>query len=558
MEQFSHMAIQKIMEELFYALSGFDTDRIYIEHSSSNSIAGSNETRLQIVGIPPHLIEPFRSLIVTARQVYNNPSYTEYASEMLVRICELRESVQTIEELYVALLPEMEIFRDLASLLSGSVALESFRTERVKKKQSEMMANKMKRSVEKWMNAADPTDLIEINVVDGFGGSFWSDKFKMKRGVLRSEDRRAVEESGKIVYLIRKLFKMEIVEDDDGKNERCKLFELVNMNAGEALLNKTDRNENGSNREDRKDACEKNKNIKNEEYLQSNPIKKLQPFKYGDNLRRRQKELLDILNQLIFNDIRNELTAIRDVLLMQCYSPYLSTLSTFEKDFVSTENSTIVKIGAYFSAASSWGSSNLCTCVLSNVSLSQYILRLLKTQTIPQTNPYLSVMERFSVVLVPKYLNYFVPEKTFTELKIINRFLFLISSSIYFIERGPKRSFLYVIYLLFMEIRNISIKQPLYIENDIKGSVELLTTEVSRLLNLYSLTCADVFIHWSDLIGLCMEYIQLNCSEVVDPKRYFERTHDITNRLCNSIVENIGENDVTGFIKGLEWEAYAL
>ncbi|KAI4291171.1 hypothetical protein PAPHI01_0445 [Pancytospora philotis] len=583
MESMPQLHAKQALGELFFALSGFETDSV---HYQSHAAA---HLELYIAEQYSTLFEPFRLLILRFLQASRHPAFSGFIAKYLVDLCRLRDTVQSVEELYVALAAYQALFQDIAGmiesrsfewnaalgdaaytrstrrpsllpLLSNSsdltVNFESLniRSAEMRAFLEQRVADEFSSSVEAWMNDADPTALVEVRSVDGFGLCMWSDMFALKGKQFKGEAKRAVLESGKIVHFIRTVFGAEAVADGtaDGGASAMAADPLTDRTFVDPPM------------------AELAASAKL-------PFQQLPPFRYGDSVLERQLKLKGILNSLILQDLKEDIAMIYEIMLVQNYSFYLEILSQFEREMLETDSDAIAKINAFISDNkrgltrtmdalydSGKGRAYPIACRLSTVSLPQYILRLLEAQPAPPANPNLTVLQRFTLACSSSYLGHFISEKTAAELKILNRFLFLVSASMFYMERSPRHAFLQIVYALLLKIKDIDIFErerqgghalPAATD-DLQALVAQLHRVVARLLEVYSLTCAEVFVHWTRLFDLVMEYVQIEHRESVDAAAYMRRTREIVEDLHRAMMTHSGENAFTEYIGRLNWERY--
>lgn len=674
---------KQLVEHVCYALSGFDTSSIYLEGSPPG---------LKVTGLCHASVEPFEYLIFKTREYYYREDTLPFIEKYLKKISILKDTILTPEELYVKLGDDIAMFQALDKIGSHELSISTDSIENMNsnhKKHSvtgimkyfnDINNKRVIKSIEKWINDADKGDIIEEKSYDRFDSCFWKNKFKIKNikniGKLQHE---AIEECGKIVYLMRNVFGVEVIADgkpvkngffvdEEGEDygdqrlmHKIKGIDLennkkLNISAKNPLdgtsmapcgeeykqggLENTVTNTNKAvskpaviypegnllnNVEQTKvneDLCVNNAGVENIEFAGTgvDPIKdhlsnkiifketykpkitKLPPINLTNNIslillvNQRRFELTSILNGSILKNVHFELAIIYDILFMQDFSFHLEIFDEFSSQFLLFKNPVIVKMNTF--ALERYSAMHPCfpdyvneyenilktisrskdpsvhcgfnsskcvfDCLLSNVSFSEYVLRLLNNQSIPKANDHLNILERFSFSMNPGFLQLFLPPKTFTEIKIISRFLFLTNAIIYYLERSPKYNFTRVIFLVFMHIKNYEIKNPInrkcinkkcvnsrciQSEDNINDIVEALQEQVDGLLNLYFLTNGDVFIHLSNLIDVSMEYIQTEFKEHVDTVAYDKKVKRIIASLLTEIIKNSDENDFTGFLQ---------
>lgn len=601
---------KRMLEHLFYALSGFDTSSIYLE---------STPTMLTVVDFPEHLVKPFEYLIMKIREYHFDEEALCFVSQYLRRLSELKGTVTAVEELYVRIGEYAQMFQELDRLKA------EYAEERVNMVQNmhastgntpihehfmHVNRRKLAERIERWINDADPSELVNAAEISGFNSCFWSDMFRIKSIGLSRSDRMAIEDCGKMVYMIRMVFEREIIEDGE-RESKCSLlkgeFEADNRGCVALVDDKEDERhgrcmshsntdecinakgidachagarkewteskitgiqETASNKQNlvREQSSNKENNIN---WDAENAVGKaepgtemLAPVRVDLNdmagIHQRRFEISRILNGLIFEGIRSEVRAVHAILYAQDASFLLEILDEFHSTFISCDSAAIHKVNAW--ATDRWNR-NACryfSCLLSNVSLGEYILRLLKTQSAPQANTHLTVLERFSVEFEPRYLQYLLPPRTFVELKIIARFLFMVSAILYFIERSHAHNFTRIIYLIFMRIKKTEVKNIMAGTErvDIDDFISRFKEQMNGLLSDYFLSNADVFTHWDGLMALCLEYIQTEFKENVDATSYNARLRTTITALQREIIRSVGENDFTEFLQGLEWDKY--
>lgn len=559
MEDIDRLLLQRTMEELYFALAGLDTDALRVEGAPA---------RLVVRGLPAHLVAPFEGLVLRVREAAEDPACIRYVSAFLKRLCVLRTAGLSPEALYVALSDDRTIFDDLVLLRNGGASRP--RSKVVDAHCTALSRRSIAGGLERWINNAEAGELVAVGPADGFDHCLWRDMFRLRvPGELKKRERRAAEDCGKIVYLLRNVFGTEAVADAKAGG-RCELFRTDNLGASGSLPGSEYEDElrDDERRAEEEDAPVGNLNINDENYLLDNktPAAPLRPYRFGDSIERRRLELEQVLNGLLLGSIRKEVDIVHGVLFLQNFSFYSEILHLFHGDLLSTSDETVARIGAFISENKKrypfyfYDSGEVLQegdpfcCVLSNVSLGEYILRLLKTQTAPQSNPHLTVLERLSVELRPRVLHHFVPPKIMAEIKIINRFLFLVNAAMHYLERSPGHSFTRVLYLLFMRVRDIPMNR--IGGESVTAIAEQVEAEAARLIGVYSLTSADVFVHWASLLDCCLEYIQVEFKEDVDAAGYTGRVRSACEALCSAALSATGESGLTEFLQALDWDSY--
>lgn len=594
------------LEDLFHLLAGLDTPSSFLigETPSLNSTV-----------YPLEMFQPFEFLIFKIREFYNIEEFERYIQEYLRRLMSLRNTVNTPEELYISLQDEFELFKDLERV--NSVLLNSkfefpFSTSRslfnsaiIKRFQEEETARILS-SINRWINYADPTNLIEVRTLDEFTSSYWKDQFKIKQVGLSKDQLEGIEESGKIVFMIRKLFNIEIIDDKEISEDKAMSEDKVmNEDRREYNLNNRmseDRIEYNLNNRMNEDRIEYNLNkrinsIKPTDNL-NNENQLLPMFYYNGNITVRRRQLISILSNLTARRILNELKTIENIAFLQSGSFFQDFFSSFEDELFSSEKIT-EKLNAFYNEKKGGSFLSFREC---ESSLGEYIIRLLKFQKMPVRNKYLINLQRIGLTFEDSFLSYFIPKKTLVEIEILFRFLFSISSSIYFIQNSKWYGFTRVIFLIFMKIKEKAINitsrffNEKYILNyektgfyEIKKNnlhsdyfngrnvdeihndnidksdshgfyIDSLSNElimmISSLLNEYYITNSDIFPVWVKLIDLSLEYLQIEYKDCIVESDFNNQLKENVNEMIFKITKNYGENEFTDFLKNIEVERY--
>lgn len=537
MEDLSQLQTKKVLEELFYALSGFETDLVHFADASET------KTTVFVDESECALAVPFRPLVMEVRRAAMHPAFQHFVADYLAELSELRQTVHSAEELFVALTESSVLFEGIGRLIdapgidwedalgpgarpSGRAALLAFlrpregldtgalglRSETLRGFLEERARAALAECVEEWMNDANPTGLVEEKAVDGFASCMWRDMFRIKGRLLRGAERKAVEESGKIVYLIRSVFDTAVVAEAEGAEQ------------GDALP----------------------------------------PFRYGDDLAQRHTALLGLLSSFVLDDLKAEIALIYEIMFVRDSSFYLEILEAFGSDLLQTSQETVVKINAFIGdgrrgarlSRLSVSAPPVVSCRLSNVSLSQYVLRLLETRAVQAPDPFLPILHRLSIACASSLLPLFIPQKTFTEIKIISRFLFLVTAALFYIERSPRPAFLQIIHILLLKIRDAGHLTPGDASSP-QAAVDTLLADTSRLLDRYSLTSAGVFLHWARLFDIALAYVQTDYKAGIDTAQCLARTEETVQALGTAMRAAVGDNAITEFIDTLQWAHYA-
>lgn len=564
MDQVLELQTKMLLEDLFYALSGFDTSRIYLEGDTA---------QVTTIDHPAALVEPFGFLIVKIREFYNVERFNIFVSNYLKKMSTLRKSTGTVEELLVSLQEDMEVFRDMDRLSKGEpidingVVHRHFHLEN---------RTKLTESVNSWINLAKTSDIVDVRPIEGFSSCFWKDCFRLRNVDMCKEEMEGIEDCGKIVFFIRAIFGIEVVDDENysgmhlnqkppkrrlplksphKKADTCPA-QNVQGDGGDSpsgLLTGKDSfstsdiyeehtRDGGCVGADISDRADKAETHDAEEKL-------LSPFHFPGSISTRRRELHSILNALISDKIRDETCLIHSIVYMQDFNVFLGIFEELGQDLLASKPITKRINDCFYEHRSR--ETSILAFELCDVELGEYVLKLLKHHRVPQSNCYLSNLQRVSVVFEGGMLKYFVPSKSFVELKIIFRFLFSLSTTIYYLERSKSYNFTRVIYLVFMRIRSTPISLVEY-SDSVDVFIADLTRQTSGLLNDFYLTNADVFVHLSRLIDVGQEYLQIEYKEHIDVGSFSNRTRESVSGLLMEILRHYGDSEFTEFLKGLD------
>lgn len=531
-----------LLEDMFYVLSGFDTSRIYLEGESPHVVT---------IDYPAALVEPFEFLIVKVREFYNVERFNAFVSSYLKKICALKKSIGTIEELLVSLQEDMEVFSDLDKLHRGEPVDRSGAVHQHFHRES---CFRLTESINSWINLAKPGDIVDVRPVEGFSSCFWKDCFKIRDINMSRDEMEGIEDCGKIVFFIRAIFGLEVVDDEAYSGARLDQKPLKRRPPPKSPYKKADvcstldaqgdspfgPDDQPCNAEsidipDRTGQIEAHSTI-------------LQPFYYAGSIRTRRNELHAILNSLIADKIRSETSQIHSIVYMQDFNVFLGIFEELGQDLL-TSNPISKRINNCFHERCS-GETSLISLELCDVELGEYVLKLLKYHRIPQSNHYLLNLQRVNVQFEEGMLKHFVPSRSFVELKIIFRFLFSLGGIIYYLERSRGYNFTRVVYLIFMRLRSASIGLVEY-SDSIDTFIANFTKQSSDLLNSFYLTNADIFVHLSGLMEIGYEYLQVEHKGHIDVESFNSRTREHVERLLVEVLRYYGDNDFTDFLKSL-------
>lgn len=572
--------VQKtLLADLFYLLSGFDTHNIFI---TSNPFALNALTNQEALA----LFKPFEFLIFKIREFCAREEFDLFIKEYLEKLSRLKNSIKTFEELYVELQDDFETFQNLNKILEVFKALESNSDEQgtnnllpsaknialfnnknliskinpaiIKRFQSQE-AIELLFSINKWINQANPTTLIDITNPEGFNSCHWTNLFKIKPVDLPKRELIGIEETGKALFFSRVLFGIELVDDENFNNN---LYEKsntktnsknINMTSNQFEINQNSINEDISitynstisnkrknndisqytkklnvlNLESQKDipdymnnesdAIELNSssnfnspNVKRspnysfENFSNSYPF---EPFYYKNDISIRRNLLFNTFSSIINLQIKREISMIEELVLLQNINLFNHVFESFRGQFFSDENImnkinslvnkydennkrlfSPIKIGNRV-----FNNGEFVTFSYCDSTLGKYVLKLLKFQQEPHSNPYLSNYQRIGIEFGSSSLiKYFVPEKTFIELKILFRFLFLVNSSIFYLQESKTFNFTRVIYLILLKTKEerIDLLSEFFVKrNDYSKETNCINKNLVNKTCNHSLDC---------------------------------------------------------------------
>lgn len=512
-----NITTQGILEHLFYVLSGINTACIAVDRSIPSVVTS---------GIPAYLTEPFHPLILKIHEYYGDPELSCFLESYMSRLNERIRSASTIEGLSLELREELGVFLDIEKarniIAKSNNPLQDLRNRQNEFKNihvhnhfTHQQAKKKKKSVEQWMNYGEVSSetkhpFVEMKHLDSFSHSFWRDKYTVN-GENNSE-LRAIEESGKIVALFKEMFGCEIIDAE------------------------------AATREDEK-RC-------------------LRPFQYGiDDILERRYQLSCILIGRIYESLNLELSALCNVLFMQDLSFFHELVHVFGSELMSPLNS-----------LSQGSLEGLCNKIMLSIttyksvlrvsicssSLQEYVMRLLKRQKMPVPNIHVTVVEALTLELKHKYLGYFFPQRTFTEISMISRFLFLVNALIYRLDRSEKYNFSRILYLVFLKIKDKAIMEigmyPGGKITDLNEMISCVELQIKELLERFSLNNEEIFSFWSNLLDIALEYVLLDFQESVDVRSYNQRVLGAVRGLSESLEKHAAECELYDFLRELEYE----
>ncbi|ELA41373.1 uncharacterized protein VICG_01614 [Vittaforma corneae ATCC 50505] len=183
MDQVQRLQRKALMEDLFYLLSGFDT---------SSTFLADNPPSISCTSYDLSCFLPFEFLIFKIREFYKVEPFDGFVQSYLKKLSGLKNKVESTEELFVSLQEEFQLFRDLDRIYNVALKNPSdfpFSANRknladvsidvLRGFQSQETAEIMS-CINRWINQADPTALVEVRIPEEFTTSHWKDMFKIK------------------------------------------------------------------------------------------------------------------------------------------------------------------------------------------------------------------------------------------------------------------------------------------------------------------------------------------------------------------------------------------
>ncbi|KAM0681044.1 hypothetical protein GINT2_000827 [Glugoides intestinalis] len=543
--QIQNIKNKMLLDELFYILAGFDT---------SNIVLIDDPPTLKCTAFENALLIPFEFLILKIREFYRIEEFNCFVHSYLLKLASLKGKIETLEELYVNLQDEIELFKDLDRI--NNVVLKSstvFPFSMAKSKLFNINGNITKvfqsketsqilECIDRWINQGNPTKLVEVFQLDDFISSAWKDLFRIRKINLSKSQLEGIELCGKIVFFIRMIFGIEII--DDLKVKKDTFPDFIDGDQG-ALSEQVETSEN---------------------------TQRLPPFRYAGDIGQRRFELVTILSNLLSNRLFSELNLIQKIGMMQDGNFFIELFDIFEKELFSS-NPLAHRLNKHFNQRlmCTISQKNFIRFIECENTLSEYVTKLLKFQKIPQENQFLLELQRIGIGFEDSILQHFIPRKTYFEMEILFRFLFSINSIAHYFQRETKYNFTRVIYLIFMKLKSerIDILSSSFIlnsqENGLKNtkstgcggfSIENFPSEfsttISNVLNRFYLLNSDVFSLWTKLIDISFEYLQIEYKEHILESQFDEQVKECVTGLIEKISQGHGECEFTDFMKNLD------
>lgn len=548
--QIQKMKNKMFLDELFYILAGFDT---------SNIVLVGEPPTLNCTAFENALLAPFEFLILKIREFYKIEEFNCFVHSYLLKLASLKGKIGSLEELFVSLQDDIELFKDLdrinnvvfksSTVFPFSMAksklfnINSSITKVFQSKETLQIID----SIDRWINQGNPTNLVEVFQLDDFISSAWKDLFKIRQINLSKSQLEGIELCGKIVFFIRVIFGIEIIDDLKAKKDTFADFideEIPKANQDSAVGQ-----------------------------LQASDIaQRLPTFKFTGDIAQRRFELVTILSNLISNRLFSEVSLIQSILMMQDGNFFIELFDTFDKELF-TSNPLSQRLNEHFNQRliCSISKMKFIRFLECESTLSEYVTKLLKFQKIPQENRFLVELQRIGIAFEDSILQHFVPRKTYFEMEILFRFLFSINSIAHYIQKDNNYNFTRVIYLVFMKLKSdkIDLISDFFVENyEEKASKNMKLTgnrgfsienfpcefssRISGFLNRFYLLNPDVFSLWTKLIDISFEYLQIEYKEHILESQFDEQVKECVTGLIEKISQGHGECEFTDFLKNLD------
>lgn len=573
-----------LVDDLFYLLAGLDT---------SNTFVSGNPPVITSTYDLTHFT-PFEFLIFKVREFYRIELFDSFVQKYLNKLAELKEKIQSPEELFVALQDEMVLFKELERIntivktsadfpFSTHVkALGSIDKDLIRSLQNKEITV-IYGLIERWINQADPSTLIEVKIPNDFISSHWKDMFKIKQIGLPKTELEGIETAGKVVFFVRMIFGIEII-DDSISEQQCimkrRLPPKSPMKKPEITTTTADvQFENNA------DILTEEHNCSKVESEDNNRPVGLLPFKYQGEILGRRTELLSILNSMVSEQLSIELRLIEEVVLLQ--NPVLLTkiMEKFqtqwfigvsivrelnacyrESVFSNTEFDSYRILSVTTQGHTTFDNTAFISFEQCESTLGEYIMKLQKFQRSAQKDKFLTNIQQIGITFKNGLLQYFVPEQTYFELKILFRFLFSVASSLFYLQRCECYNFTRVIYLIFTKIRSDSLEFLSEIfRTDTWGrsycfSLDNFPNDFANIISGYMkkfyITNSDVFPIWTRFIDVCLSYLQIEYKDLIVESEYDLHVRECVTAMIEQITKSSGECEFTEFLKNLEVEKY--
>lgn len=604
------------MEDLLYLLAGFDTSSTFLIDSPPSISSSSHDLSCLL---------PFEFLIFKVREFYRVEAFDSFVQGYLRRLASLKDKVASIEELFVSLQEEFQLFKDLDRIYSTALKSPSdFPFSTNKKSLAHVNASVLRTfqsretavtlsCINKWINQADPTVLVEVKVPEEFTTSHWKDMFRIKPISLGKMQLEGIETAGKVVFFARMLFGIEVVEDAPPGSSLSSSYAVKRKLPPKSPIKKLGLQETQCHGPDppgcenegctaglekesvgqpRDGLCTRIESVRFDD-----PVG-LRPFSYKGDIAPRRAELSSVLSRLMAIQVVAELGLIQDIVLMQNGTFFGGLFETFERSLFGS-SAVVRELNEYYRESvfsepgtedpgrfrrrtkighRAFENAGVIAFEQCDSSLGEYIMKLLKFQRMPQENQFLINIQRIGISFGDGLLQYFIPKKSYFEMEILFRFLFSIHSSVYYLQRARRYNFTRILWLIFVKVGSESLVflpeffNERYAEEakrhaeecdcpsceshgfSIDGFPQQFSGIIAGFLNRFYITNSEVFSVWTRMIDVCLEYLQIEYKDHVVESEYDRQVKSCVADLIDQISRNYGECEFTDFLKNLEVE----
>ena len=465
-----------MLENLFYLLCGLDTTYIKI------GIKDKKYVLLVDSAYPVQFINPFESLAINIRIFNKFILRSQYCSDAIKRIIsdifelkvakylkelvEYRKEVNDVETLIIRLQDYIEEFDEMREIIDSiknmnGVEVVNFLKDRRDKsvhflkfydKLMDPCIKKIKEEVNSWVLEGlilDDEFMVQENTgLDGFDQCIWTHKYT----IIKENTPYFLFKEKNLIYNCGRI--VNIGRKIFGNNileikKEYRTLGLVGLN-----------------------------NYLNIQFLES-----------------------------LKSDIEKEFDIMYKYLLLNEEAFYLDIFEELGNEMFLPTERTIIKINAIRGPCLSRDFS----FKLSPVSLNEYILKILNAQVHTNYKKHLSILQSLTCSYNPVLLCNFISPKTFSELEIIFRFLFTLTSLSYYMNKFREFRFAKIVVLIIDHFRFIlhSEMKPIEIRNDMNYVVNNFLLNIRKWLREFYLTSERIYCVWASIFDICFEFLNV-------------------------------------------------
>ncbi|KAG5859685.1 gamma tubulin complex component N-terminal [Encephalitozoon hellem] len=252
--------------------------------------------------------------------------------------------------------------------------------------------------------------------------------------------------------------------------------------------------------------------------------------------------------------LEKEFDVMHRYLLMNESSLYLDIFEELVDEMFFPSERTVAKMNAIRESKHVEGLS----FIRSDVSTNEYILQILNVQMQPCQKRHSTMLQLLSIEYTPSILRNFLSPRTVSELEIVFRFLFTLTSISYYMSR-LKRFWFARMAMMVVDRFRFSIHSrmnPIKVENDMDYVRNALLTSTKRWLRDLYLTSEKAYYAWSSFFDLCFDFLDVECKSALS----WEEMKPFENKLIESIaslkdiLEVTEHNDLfIHFLGSIEW-----